>query len=111
MDEIYLRKFLERLQEKTVIEGECWRYTGKQVGHGYGEIWFEGKGRRLNRVIAHLFHSMPLDSELNANHIRDCAFNNCWRPEHIYVGTQAENVQDQIETNRFHYGSQNINGG
>jgi hypothetical protein len=109
--EEYLKDFLERLIEKTVEEGDCWRYTGKLVGKGYGEIWYQGKGRRLNRIIAHIYHGLPLDSELNANHTRNCRFNNCWRPEHIYIGTQQENVDDQIAMGRFNYGSNNINGG
>ncbi len=101
-----------RLQRKTRNEGECWVFTGNLVGRGYGKIWYNGKSERLNRLICHLWYGADLrNQDWTANHTDECTNNACWNPKHLYVGTQYQNVQDQIRTGRFHYGSKNLNGG
>jgi len=108
-EEQYIQYVLARIQQKTINDDECWRYTGKKVGKGYGCITYKDVTIRLNRFIAYAFHGMDLESELQANHTQDCKFKDCWRPTHLYVGTQKENVKDQIETGNFHFGSDNLN--
>ena len=108
-EEVYIRVVLNRIIDKTIVDGECWRYTGKKVGKGYGCITYKDTTIRLNRFIAYIFHGMNLEGTEQGNHTQDCKFKDCWRPEHIYVGTQKDNVRDQIETGNFHYGSDNLN--
>lgn len=102
---------VQRLWAKTTIQGECCIWTGAMTGRGYGQIWYEGKMIRVHRMSAHIYLGFDLDSELNVNHKPICTNNACWNPEHIYVGTQAENVADQIEMGRFVDGRNNLNGG
>lgn len=103
---------IKRLKRKTRYEGDCWIWTGKTVGRGYGEIWYKGAMFRINRLIAHLYHGMILHSTISqGNHKPECKSKACWNPDHIYVGTQYDNVQDQIKSNNFHYGTENLNGG
>lgn len=103
-----------RLWLKTKKDGDCRIWTGKTVGktNGYGEIWYKGKGIRIGRLICHLYHGANLDdNNWTANHIIECKSSLCWNPEHLYVGTQHQNVQDQIKKGTFSYGTQNLNGG
>jgi len=111
----YIEQVLERIKEKTIFEGNCWRYTGKKVGKGYGSITYRNKTVRLNRFIAYVFYDLPIDAYLysnqQANHKSECQFKDCWNPEHIYVGTQKDNVRDAIASGKHHFGTTNLNGG
>lgn len=83
-----------RLEQKKIVVGECWRFDGKILPNGYGEIWYEGKGRLLHRVSAHVFLDFDLDSELKILHAPECNFKDCWNPMHLRPGTQIENLSD-----------------
>lgn len=88
---------LERLKAKTKYEGECWLYIGGHDEKGYGRVRFEGKKRHVNRVSCHLFHGLDLmDITLHALHKLICPNKNCWNPEHLYVGTNEDNVRDTV---------------
>lgn len=113
-EEQYIQQVLDRIKKKTVYEDDCWRYTGKHVGNGYGSITYRNKSVRLNRFIAYIYHGFPnpdVARFLPDNvicHKTECKFNDCWNPDHLYVGTQKQNVQDQIKAGRFHYGTDNL---
>ena len=103
-----------RLQFNSTQEGDCWIWKGKTTGKtkSYGEIWYQGKGVRIGRLICHLYHGADLnDNSWTANHTRECTSSLCWNPKHLYVGTQSQNVQDQIAKGTFKNGSRNLNGG
>lgn len=101
---------IERIKAKTIYQGNCWLFTGKKVGMGYGCIWYKGKMTRINRLICHLYHGANLDILWwTANHKNECEYKNCWNPEHIYVGDMKSNVMDSIRKGTFHYGTGNLN--
>jgi len=91
---------LERLRAKTEYIGECWLYRGAHDDKGYGRIRFEGKKRHVNRVSCYLFHGLDLlDETLHALHKwRICPNKSCWNPEHLYIGTNKDNVKDTVES-------------
>ncbi len=103
---------IARIKAKTIYDGDCWIFTGKTSGKGYGCIWYEQKTVRINRLIAHLYHGMDLDDPIHqGNHKPECRYKSCWNPDHIYVGSQRENVKDSIEKGTFHYGTSNLKNG
>ena len=80
-------------KSKTVFEGNCWRYKTK-----YRPI-LKWKGRKvtISRLSAHLFLGLDLNNpKQQANHKRDCPHEDCWNPDHLYIGTQRDNVRDSI---------------
>lgn len=102
---------MKRIRAKTRIEGEHWRFTGKKIGRGYGCIWYEGKTIRLGRLICHLYFNADLnDDSWEACHKDICRYQDCWNPDHLYVGTHYQNIKDQIRNNRFHFGTENLLG-
>lgn len=101
---------IKRIQALTIYDGECWRFTGKKTGKGYGSIWYSGRTIRIGRLICHLYHDSDLkDHSWVACHTDDCRFKDCWNPAHLKVGTQMDNVNDQIRTGHFVYGTNNLN--
>jgi len=102
---------IARIRAKTIFDGECWRFTGKKVGGGYGGIWYKDRTIRIGRLICHLYYNADLkDHSWVACHTDNCRFHDCWNPTHLKIATQQDNVNDQIRTGSFSYGTDNLNG-
>jgi hypothetical protein len=93
-----LTNILKKLWNRTTVDTTtgCWLLNGFKDKDGYARIYYSASNLRANRVSAHLFYGMPLNSKLQANHIRECPNRHCWNPSHIYVGTQSENRIDSF---------------
>ena len=82
---------------KVTKENGHWLWQGTKV-RGYGRLWIEkGKTIQAHRLSLHLFSNLDLDTELQVNH--KCNRKDCVNPEHLYVGTQADNVRDYYNDN------------
>ena len=85
-------------KRNTVIEGDCWRYKAQQK-----RPTTEWKGKRVNlsRISAHIFLGLDLDDpKQQANHKPICKHKDCWNPDHLYVGTQKQNLRDRREARK-----------
>jgi len=103
---------LDRLWARTEVKDGHFIWLGKTVGRGYGSIWYQGRNVRINRLICHLYYGMDLDDKfMQGNHKSSCPYYNCWNPNCLYVGTQMDNVKDQIKEGTFHYGTANLRNG
>lgn len=88
-----------RLKEKIKINPEtgCWEWQGTKP-NGYGYMWIrestptkkQGRMRSVHR-LAYQEWVGPLNG-LNANH--RCLTKCCLNPEHLYAGTQKQNIAD-----------------
>lgn len=76
---------------------ECWLWTGSKTKDGYGQF-----GGRRRRIYAHRFswelHNGPIPRGMNILH--ECDRTNCINPDHLFLGTQADNVKDMVMKNR-----------
>jgi len=88
---------LVRLNKHTAktFDGH-WLWIGHCNVAGYGVIKIEGVEYKVGRLSAYLFHNLDLDSDLKANHKDECPHKGCWNPNHIYVGSQSDNMSDMI---------------
>lgn len=81
----------ERIQRQTERQPNgCLLWTGDTVHDGYGRVWYEGKTRRVHRVVYELAH----------NHLPKLVRHTCDNPaccniEHLVEGTHADNMQDR----------------
>lgn len=84
--------------EKDPVSG-CWNWTASRHRDGYG--WF-GPGGRGRAVLAHRWAYEnfvgPIPSGLYILH--HCDNPPCVNPDHLFVGTQADNVADCIRKGR-----------
>lgn len=75
----------------------CWLWTGSRTSDGYGGIRVCGKSVGAHRVAYELFVA-PIPDGLHVLH--RCDTPNCVRPEHLFLGTHADNMSDMATKGR-----------
>ena len=82
---------------KTLRVGECLEFTGHIARSGYGLVWHDGKNRSAHRVSFEL-RNMPIMDERHVMHL--CDNRRCINPEHLRLGSRAENMADMVAKGR-----------
>lgn len=94
----------ERLAARTIVTDSCWLFQGFPNGpNGYGQIMLDPTSRKrgyAHRVAWELANGQPVPADMRILHKCDNAL--CVRPDHLRLGTQAENIADAITKGRFH---------
>ncbi len=88
---------VEKFWEQVDKTGDCWEWMGRLDEYGYGHFYFNGKLWSVHRLACMLTKG-PLTQGLKVCHTGDSR--PCCNPEHLYEGTQADNVADQVARGR-----------
>jgi len=73
----------------------CWNWTGARQRTGYGVITVSFSAHRVAWMLA----KGPIPPRKQVNHLCDVPL--CVNPDHLYVGTQLDNMRDASERGRF----------
>lgn len=92
----------ESLLSKAMSDGDCLRWTKCKDKDGYGVSAIKGIKMPAHRAVMSF-----LTDVTGAYVLHKCNNRDCINPEHLYVGTQQQNVQDQINAGTFVRGSKN----
>ena len=90
------QSLIERFMQRAEIDfNGCWLWAGN--GDRYGQVWLNGENVSTHRLSYELFHG-PIRKGNSVCH--KCDVPKCWRPSHLFQGTQKQNIQDAINKKR-----------
>ena len=77
----------------------CWEWTGALSLKGYGKVWLQkGHGAQKRRRVVLFAHRVAWFLTHQEDPARlvlhRCDNKRCVRPDHLYVGTNADNMRD-----------------
>lgn len=75
----------------------CWLWTAGTVRYGYGSLNFYERTTLAHRASWEIHFGAIPDGLYVLHH---CDVPACVRPDHLYLGTQADNIRDMIERGR-----------
>lgn len=89
-----------RFWSKVQRSDTCWEWTASISGSGYG--LFSIRHRSATPAKAHRvsyeIHNGPIPGNMHVLHT--CDNRSCVRPDHLYLGTNADNVRDRVTRGR-----------
>jgi len=77
--------------------GDCWLWTGGIAGNGYGYICIDGKMVSAHR-FSWLLHNGDIPDGMQICH--KCDVRKCVNPDHMFLGSAADNAQDKVQKGR-----------
>ncbi len=83
----------ERLNSKTYVHDGHLLWAGALSGGGYGSIWTDGSPQKTHRVAWEIAYGPIPEGKLV---LHRCNIPPCLLPWHLYLGTQADNIQDVV---------------
>lgn len=83
--------------ERTKMDGDCILYTGFTFASGHAQISYNGKRILIHRLAYELAHG-PIAPGLVIGHT--CDRGNCVNPDHLFAGTQRDNLRDMFAKGR-----------
>lgn len=88
----------DRLENRYRVDTRtgCWLWLGDKR-NGYGSVWVNGVRGYAHRAIYELYNG-TIPTGMNACH--RCDTPACVNPDHIFIGTQRDNIADMAAKGR-----------
>ena len=94
----------DRFWSKVQKAEGCWNWTAGASSRGYGVLEVGGRQMRAHRISWELRHG-PIPAGVHVCH--RCDNPRCVRPEHLWLGTNSDNMRDASQKGRIAFGSRN----
>ena len=97
-----MKPVIERVLNKVIHKSDsgCWIFTGAKNGFGYGIVGTGGRGQPNDR--AHRITYKHFRGEIPAGMFvcHTCDVPACCNPDHLFLGTNQDNVNDMVRKKR-----------
>jgi HNH endonuclease len=87
----------DRFWSKVRKSDACWEWTAARHPFGYGLLQIEGRSIGAHRVSYALHYGLVPDGIFVLHRCDNPA---CVRPDHLFLGTHADNMRDKTEKGR-----------
>jgi hypothetical protein len=85
------------MPRRVILESGCWDSTFWKGKEKYTKLKSHSVSYTAHRLSFAAFNG-PIPEGLSVLH--RCDFGRCWNPDHLFVGTQADNIKDMDEKGR-----------
>ena len=92
--DVFAERFWSRVEKQ---ENGCWKWIGAKFHRGYGRVNSGGKMLRANRVAYEISKG---DIPVGMVVCHKCDVPLCVNPDHLFLGTIKDNVDDMIRKGR-----------
>lgn len=90
--------FANRFWSKVDKTETCWLWIGGKDNGGYGTIAYKGRTQKAHRVSWEIaLGAIPEDLMV----LHTCDVRNCVNPQHLFLGTQTDNMRDMVSKGRW----------
>jgi hypothetical protein len=92
------RSLATRFEKKIRKSDSCWIWIAATSKFGYGRFLFNGKNTAAHRVAWTIYRGeIPKGMFV----LHKCDVRNCVNPDHLFLGTQDDNMKDCAKKGRF----------
>lgn len=82
---------LNRFNNMFTHSRKCWIWNFRKNEDGYGELFVDGKKQKAHRISYQLFKG---DIPKGLFVLHKCDNPSCINPDHLFLGTNADNMND-----------------
>jgi len=87
---------MERISLRTIYrDNGCWEFHGHANTYDYPQIEYQGRHQLVSHIAWRIMKGKKIRNGFQLNH--DCDNPRCYNPDHLYEGTQADNLRDLRE--------------
>ena len=82
------------------VDTKCCLWIGHRDDNGYGRIRVCRSGNRATRLLHRVVYEIAIGPAGDMVVMHRCDVTSCFRPDHLRLGTQLENIEDAVQKKR-----------